>query len=280
MKKYILTREVVIPGRDLLGRRCKIIFKPFYKPGWYLADDLGHPHPIDHRIAKALKGRIALKVPGIKLQVWEHLGALRFLGIDHVIIFISPSYSPIGDWPPYKTAWEYYEFLAPHLRSVDEEMEWIGPKEDYIASIDQNGLNRKCWIQKNGRHEPSLNATIRTQWLPLPEICKTISINNNLKADDLKAFLMAKPQGVNHFQQYACRLLAWFGWPHLNGINWLHDYSDNAEKLRKAEGLFDHRAQDLFGALSLASHEYLPNCLVESRYGGHLIELEAVQNAF
>ena len=89
----------------------------------------------------------------------------------------------------------------------------------------------------------------------------------------LQEIFEAKTQGWPMWRYHFCRFfLAKLGWPHLNAITWPQQFS-REDALRQ---FALHRVGDLLGALSLASHDALPSCVVTSRFAGHEADLGAL----
>ncbi len=278
MKRVILTKQVDITGPNFFGFKSTIRFVPLDEPGWFLIKrdqnrKIIEKIPIDYRIASYLKGRINLKYENIAIPVWEHIGALRFSGIDCVGVEMLNG----SKWPPYLGgAGLYYKKLSEpgNLKITNEEIPVINVKQDFswMYSADSD---RSVSISKGDSKRLVLD--VSTQWKPFPRKTERLIIDQEIILFLIKVVFPSKPQGYPKSRFYFASLASFFGWPNLNYISWPNDYTIN--KIVSYDWWL-HRVQDLLGDLSLADHLALPVGYVHSFDGGHLADLTVVKNSF
>lgn len=265
IQRKILISPVTIHGRSFLGKKCSISFLPSDIPGWFIRTKSGKIIPIDFRIASYKKGRIVLCEKESPLNVYEHLGALRFTGIDNVIIDTHGN-----AWTPYLTAGQYLDYFGTALQ----------PTNGYIPTI--TAKRESCYRSGNAlrslvRIKPltTLELRIITQWKGLPLNVEHISFNN-FSDNFLSEVFMAKPQGLSQ-RKLPAQIVSLFGWPHMKQVAWIDDFDTKADA---AYAWWLHRIQDTLGELSLCDHAALPTGYIISYKSGHYESLCAIVQAF
>ena len=195
------------------------------------------------------------------LNIWEHIGVLRWTGLDGV--FVSGT-----RWPPYfGRALEIWEKLAPYCTLTDEPMEWIRPR----------WKNR--WVYANGRSgyveiEPhkdldqtGLDIEVKIDYLTLGE--ETRHFRLPCSTEDWHTMLASKSPGWPRWRYEVCCLAEKFGWPHMNSVTWPQEMPPSVALQQFAL----HRVGDLLGALSLVSSRKLLSGKVTSYCAGHEADL-------
>jgi len=277
----ILTKEVTVFGPNLFGLKTGVNFVPLNEPGWFLIKrdknkNIIKKAPIDYKIAFCLKGRIQLRHDGIIVNIWEHIGILRFLGIDEIGIEMVDGCK----WPPYLGgASLYYQKLRPYLKVTRGYIPKVAVKNNFTWTYP-NDSKRFVSLKTRVNHE--LTLIISSQWKPFCRYEETLTLNSDMINEDFMDFLInkvlpSKPQGYPGYNYYAIKVFSILGWPNLKYISWPHDYC-NTDKLSYDWWL--HRVQDLLGDLSLVSHVALPIGQVCSYDGGHMADLMAIKGSF
>ncbi len=264
IQRKILTQTVTVLGKNLKGRESKITFLQADKPGWFLRTADGDV-PIDFRIASYKKGRIVLKAGNITLNIWEHIGVLRMLGVDGVIIVVHDA------WPPYLTAGQYFDWLKAHLKDTGETLPIITPKRSHYSPFPNN----KC---ASIEPSPDFIFSIRSKWKWLPEFSRNFSLKELLKDKQfLKEVLYAKPQALPTRRLAAKTISVVIRWPHMKNVAWIQDFKTKEEASR---AWWLHRVQDSLGELSLCDHRAIPAVHVLFWSIGHNESLECITKVF
>jgi hypothetical protein len=266
MNNLTLTHSVTIKGRNLFGLPSSITFHPgpLDNPGWYWLDR-GRLVPITSVMATTKKRRIVLEMSFTRqLQVFEHIGFLRWMGFNNLVI-------EANGWPPFcGGALFYYE----RLRGV------AVVKSEIVSHRTVTGL---CdWIYPQKRQErwgveiwpgdsPTLQINIECDFPgELGKFSKELSLPND---DLLMEILQANTVGLPHWLYWPARALL----PRKSrSIGWVKQLG--VEQFR--ERMLLHRAQDLLGALSfLCDGNHLFAGSVKSRCAGHEADIYAVRDA-
>ena len=233
MKRFTLSKAVQVCGRDFLGRSTSVLLHPIKKEGWHwLVGDT--QVPIDWRVASVLKNRITLLYNSTKLHVYEHLGALRYTGLDSVLI-VSES-----EWLPYDGSGSiFWDAVKPYLVEdgaipfvqVDKSFPWSGiaPRVAYQSSSEVGGLRLNGHINYKGI------GSYHTEW--------------NIETDaDIMELIPVKTQGWPKYRRTVARVASTFGWPHMKNVTWPQEHDDGTT----LDLFLKHRMYDMLGALSLA----------------------------
>lgn len=262
-----LIEPVTVQGKNIFRQHSSITFLPAGKPGWYLRT-LAGDIPIDHRIARHREARIQLSHGGISPNIWEHIGPLRFTGVDEAIVI------PHNNWPPFLGGMRGYlpEFLKSGKTVEDGILPTISPLQ-YMRHESHNHLHAATEIIPANK----LQLRIRARWgnLPWYDECLTIE---ELSADYWESIWDAKPQGWlkgrNIFFSAGIRLLKTVS---KQDVAWMENFT-SPEEIARQWGL--HRVQDILGCLSLCSHTALPVMRFDSYCAGHKEDLAVVKKCF
>ncbi|MFZ2072624.1 MAG: hypothetical protein WA101_01735 [Minisyncoccia bacterium] len=279
MNRRILTRDVTVPGPNFFGTKSSITFVPVEEPGWFLLVGEGEKLqkiPIDHRIASYCSGRIKISFNSTEINIWEHIGALRFLGIDGIGVKV-----PVGSkWPPYLGgAAAYYKELVPYIKTIDEKIPEIKIR-GCSSWRDLSKIERIVFIAEtaNGSMQNrSLILDVSAQWKPFPEDHIWLNVGEESRDFLINEVFQSKPQGYPLSRYYAAKTASFFGWPNMKYISWANDFKSPEEF---AHQCCLHRVQDFLGGLSLASHFALPKGSAYSLNGGHKGDLRVVKVGF
>ena len=270
IQRKILTKKVIVSGPNFFGFKSEITFIPIDEPGWFILEKDTNKEeiriPIDYKIAKFSFNRIKLNSQNTTINAWEHIGMLRFLGIDGVGVRISNGNS----WTPYLGgAGAYYKKFIPCLRATGELIPTIKPKKDsqwqYLKEIERI-VSIKVLDE--------LILDVSAKWFPYAEYQKEILVNESILDFFTKEVLLAKPQGYPNYRYDIAKLLCW---KNLEHVAWAKEFKTYSEVSYR---WWLHRIQDLLGDLSLVSHYALPTGKVYSKNGGHKGDLIVLKNSF
>lgn len=256
-----LIKEVTVPGKNFLRQKSSITFLPAGKPGWWLRTKHAGDVPIDHRIARHKEGRIQLCCGGTRLNVWEHIGALRFMGIDGVIVVVHNS------WPPFLGGMRGYRpyFLEKGVTVDDGVLPIIKPKK-YERYESYNHILATTAISPSEK----LVLNVQAKWGDLPWYSERLvveEISNGLWEDIWNSKPQGWPKGRSPFFTLLIRLFK-----NLNReeVAWIKDFPDEKSA---SYGWGLHRVQDILGCASLCSHIALPVMQYDSYLAGHKEDL-------
>lgn len=258
MNRKILQHEVVIDDvRDFFGRKSSIRFRPSTERGWWFETKRKNILPLDLRIATSKTGRIQLYAEQTELNVYEHIGAGRFWGIDNIIIV------PETPWTPYLTAQQYIERLLPFCKEVSESIPAIFIAKESSIEFDNQ-------VQTFGQIKPhtNLKLLVYSKWSGLPSQNEILCIDS-LSEDRLREICSAKPQGFPHWRKNFGKIGSLLGWPHMKNVSWRNS---NIQKVSYEWWL--HAVQDTLGALSLYNHVALPRFEYIRFCGGHALDIQ------
>lgn len=256
-----LVKEITIEGRNLLRKKSSITFLPAGKPGWWLRTTNSGDVPIDHRIAKHKEGRIQLCSGGVILNVWEHIGALRFMGIDGVIVVVH------DNWPPFLGGMRGYRpyFLKDGVTVEDGIMPTIKPVR-YGEYESYNHMLSSTAISPSEK----LILNVRAKWGDLPWYDQRL-VMEELSEDLWEDIWDSKPQGWPKGRSlFFTLLIRLFKKLNRKEVAWIEDFPDKKSASYRW-GL--HRVQDILGCASLCSHIALPIMHYDSYLAGHKEDL-------
>lgn len=273
LTKKILTESVTITGKGFWGgasgllefprKEAQITFHPYDKAGWWWKTKKYGDIPIDSSIAECGKSEITLRYKDEELHVWEHIGVLRFTGIDQVLIESTP-------WPPYHgRAWELYEKILKEgkLKSTNEKFLFTSIEEE-IVHFYKKGFRYTMLSQTLYKE---VDVSIFCQWGNLPMIQRRVSVTPEF----VEEIIQTHAQGYPSYRYPIAKLCARIGlFEHFDKVVWPKEYPSKKES---ALLFFEHRVADLLGALSLIDHERLPRLKVTTEFGGHKSDLMALK---
>lgn len=267
IKQKKLRAAVEIIGVNFLNQKASITFSPYEKPGWWwkVGDEI---IPIDWRVARYRKGRLQLFYKKFRLNVWEHIGVLRFLGLDHVLICSDA-------WSPYYMGSEYFSRLSPYLYETGNTI----PLVRFHQKGEYASMNRLLSCVSVAPHvTEDLHLEVISQWEDLPLDRRDITFSELSNNEGLlEKVLSSKPQGLSGRKVSAKILRALGLWGHLNSVAWKSDFPSKQDA---AVSWGYHRLQDFLGELSLISNMMLPTGKAFSYMAGHKESLLAIKNSF
>jgi hypothetical protein len=252
-----LIESVVVFGRDIFGRMARIKFSPLNLPGWHWKCG-SEVIPITSDIASYNPRRITLRYKDHLLEIYEHIGALRWTGLDGVLIEASK-------FPPYHgRIAELWHALRPFCEETDRSVPWV--RLDKICTGTVIGNRDRSVSLSPADHKLAVAVILEIKGLGE----KTFSCELPMLLDEVfEAHTLGWPSRLFHFS----RLAGLLGWPHHKHIEWAQENS--------CDGLLEktclHRTGDLLGALSLITHDHLVSGRVVSNRGGHRIDMDLLR---
>lgn len=266
MQAKKLAFQVSIISENLFGREAKITVRPSNQRGWYWQFDAEEsPILISAKLLHFKKRRLVLQHETKSLNIYEHIGALKWTGLDNVIISCDA-------WPPYDgRSWELYHTLRPCIQNTDRLIQWC--TTDQEISVEFSGL-RSGFTRIIPDTKKSLRVIVISKYEGLGK--KTLTLNfpagNGTFEEIFKAFAPGWPPKLFYLQ----KLASLFGWPHLKKSLWPKSCQSKDQAL---EQFALHRATDLLGALSLIHPYRLLSGTVISYCSGHWADTEVVKRS-
>jgi len=263
IRKFSLSREVLINGPSLLGRPAYLQLTPCLDPGWYW--DIGTDIiPINRKLVKLKKHRLALQYRRNTINIAEHILALRWTGLDGVVIKTS-------SWPPYFGGiFELWQKIDPNLLTTNQRIPWLEMAEEKSA-ID--GERSVSW-QKPGV-TPKLKIDITIDFSDFGRLTKSFQLPDQ----NLAQHFSARPLAINscsNFWPALSRAAAKTGlWLHHDNLIWPTQICYTT-RLSLLNELVDHRLLDLLGALAMIDHQQLPAGKIISIRGGHALDVQLI----
>ncbi len=263
-----LKQSVMIKGRDYFGRPSWIQFIPIEKPGWFwLFDhdlDLDGVIPITPDIVSYHFRRLTLEYGKHRLEIYEHIGPLRWLGLDGVIINSST-------WPPYfGRVYEFWEAIKSYCQQdQNREIPWFTISK--AIRYQYNDGRRNDYLEIQPFDQPHLNIIIISNYPKFgteeirecfPIVCPEFAF---------KAYTQGWPTWIYHLSKFFSLL----GWPHHDHIYWPQE---NKSK-RIIHQFAIHRLSDLLGALSLVHPSGFLAANVISYCAGHEADVALIKEA-
>lgn len=270
MNQIQLNSEVYVNGPDLFGRKAQISFHPLNPSftGWWWRENQHAPSLLVNPGIINLKSRRTQLFSGNnKLEVYEHIGALRWFGLCDVLIESTP-------WPPYHGRFlELWQAIKPYCQEVDSrEISWytLEKKVKWVYPEPRNGLTAFTEICPNDRKE--LKISLISSYPGL----KTSEINLVFPNKDLLEELSAVcSQGWPPILYYLLKIPSFFRWPHYNNIVWAQQQGKESASIKFAH----HRVVDLLGLLSILCRDGLLSANVTSVCSGHKADIGAILQA-
>ena len=265
LHRITLTEEVKVTGRDYFGRKAWIKFTPARQNGWWWQY---HPQEkpvlITPEIVRYFFRRLTLCHQDYRLQIYEHIGVLRFIGLDGIIISGSA-------WPPYHgRPYEIWQKLKPRCKVNQlSTIGWQTIAQPLRFNYDHR---RTGFLRITPTNSCCLTADIHCNY---PGVGKS-ELRHSVPTGPIENAFKIKSQGWPPRYYYPSLLLSKIGWPTHYAINW--PQTDDPKKV--AIHFATHRLIDLLGAFSLLGN---PDCLlaadIESECAGHEADLSLVFQA-
>ncbi len=265
MKLFRLEKAVKVTGRDYFGRKAEITFTPTnpHQPGFFWDCNPGEKAiPISENLASTRSRQITLMHESRLLNVYEHIGVLRYAGIDGVKIASS-------QWPPFHgRPLELYDAIMEKTIPIQQSQQWITLTKR--VQINYPGaMKRYTSLIPGGK--PGLKIIVACEY----EGVGYQELRFSLPRDNLKETFSAFAQGWPKWAYYPLRAAKFLGWPHLDHIEWSQKHKND-----KAIELFcQHRLVDLLGGLSLLHPTKLFAGTVVSHCSGHWADVQATKKA-
>lgn len=261
MERLVLKEEVLIPGPNFKGYSTSVLLHPVKERGWfwYAGNDIV---PITPELLSRRKNRLTLTHKGHKLHVFEHLGPLRFSGLDSVLII------PESSWLPYDGSaiifWDACKYKL-HPAGTLDYCRAKPLKHEYKQKNKR--LRYDPFTLGNDR---VLHVNVEVDYRRLGN-CK---LHTAVSEDRFDEIAYPKTQGWPPSRRPLAIAAGWCGWPHRHNAIWPQEHSPEETRYLFAA----HRRLDLLGALStvcLPGHTLSGQ--VSSYRAGHKEDVKFVQ---
>lgn len=291
IRRYRLAGEVTVKGRNFWGFPAELTFSPTPngERGWFWRPrpDGGSIVPIDADCAISHIQQISLIHEDEKgfllcLHKYEHIGVLRFGGVDGVVVSTRCS-SLFPGWPPhFARAYEFWNAVKERLVSTDETIPWV-TIPDTVYGTRSSGRAGYTKLEPAASEGQNLHLTLSVQ-CEYPEIGRgqieyrlppVEGVYDYTEEVALEGLMAVHTQGFPKMLFYLSLLASAFGWPHHERAVWPQKH----DPVKTIELFLSHRMSDLLGALSLMSHTALPALNAVSYLSGHEPDLKAVKRA-
>lgn len=206
--------------------------------------------------------RVCLEYHGQKLEVFEHIGVLRWFGLDGVAIESTP-------WPPYHgRPYELWEKVLEAVEEISgEHWKWFSISGSVGAA--HNSSLGYTEIKPHNERELYIKITSRYDGIGTEEM----EFNYPEDLPFLEIAMRAHALGWPIWTYYLSKAASVVWWPHHSKVTWLQEKGPD-ETLRL---IVLHRLVDLLGPLSIAAPEGLLAAQIESFASGHRADVHALQ---
>lgn len=254
------------PGyRPFVDKHSRIEIVPGKNGSGWQWDTGQHVLPVSPLLLDRRARRARLKHGDATLEIFEHIGPLRWLGLEDIVIRSTP-------WPPYHgrplELWESVERAG--LKNTEGKFQWVTPTEKIVSYWDDGNPKRFTEIIPN--YEPELDIVIHIDYKGLGTFDWEVKISNEKGTPTLTEAFERRSQGWPSWLYYPSLVADFLGvWGHHDHICWPQDAGIPGFTLIDFAA---HRLVDLLGLLAIAtpSHHLLAGKVV-SYCSGHAMDL-------
>lgn len=282
MNRLTLTQTVELTGRDIFGRKSRIVFSPTLPgTGWVWRVN-SKDIPITPDIMVSKPRRVALVHGDHEFNEFEHIGILRAAGLHDVRIYSEKKKT----WPPFDgSSFALWQTVMPHVKKD-------GVLKPYAPLVERGGLRHGFSHRKNDHRWTTFSSNSNAESKKQLELTGVIDFvrfggvmrGSYTSGDDLRLLTRARTLGwppilaqtagwLAHIISYATRYVGW-DWPHYGSIIWplsAHPPALLDETMR-------HRLLDALAILNFAAPtgSYLVGSF-HSKQGSHHTDLGLLQ---
>ncbi|MES2215932.1 MAG: UDP-3-O-acyl-N-acetylglucosamine deacetylase [Patescibacteria group bacterium] len=269
-----LQREITIAGPNYFGFASTLRIRPqSQSKEWLMQTPCGGVVPITPLIADSARRRMCLSSHNSKIEVFEHIGCLQFMGLKGVELEVKDGF-PKG-FPPYHgRAHELWEAIKPHCVDLPSTLPAYTPSQraSWYYPETRNGEYAYTRIEPN--ETGKLILKISVNYKGLGQRKRTFDLPNSQLLEEI---FKARTQGYPLWLKKFSRTGSFLGiWKNHDRIHWPEGENDSSA----LDGFILHRAQDLLGTLSLLCKDGLLSATVTSNNSGHEADVMAVQEAY
>ena len=270
---FELKKPIRIKGSNFFGFRSELYLRPhsFADKKWRWRTARKDCIPITPLIAKFSTRRILLVHGSDSLQIFEHIGAVRFTGLIGVEaeVFGFPRCLPPYDG----CALEIWKAVKPYRISHGTVL----PRYTVSKSVQWTYPEKRGGQQAYTRIEPDKSGELVVAvFLSFPKYGTHEEVFRFPNDALMESVLAAKTPGLPGYLRPVSRAASLLGWPHHSHIYW----PNKADTATLLGDFARHRVLDVLGALSLLCNDGLFSGRVISRCSGHRADIEAVKMAY
>lgn len=201
-----LKEAVTLHGRDWFGRSAVLIIAPNGKDEW-----CWNRSRISPELLAPTRRGVALAAHSHRLLEFEHLGALRHIGLRGISLYGK-------GWPPhYGRALDMWEALQPACQIVQDPVQWVTVQEPVRWLYPGQRGDGLGYTEIRPWHRPSLIVHVHITYPGLGTYsCSYCFPNDALLLSTWAAWTQGWPSWLRH----GASLLGRFGWPHGHTIQW------------------------------------------------------------
>lgn len=266
MRALRLVDNVAYHGKDFFGRESHLILKPRPRNSWTWVDYNMEPVRISPEILKSNKRRVQLVFGNKILNVFEHIGVLRHVGLVGVEV------CGVG-WPPYDgSAHELWNLVEPCIKETTEQLRLYTVEKSVRFQSPILRRGRKVFTEIHPSLDGRTTLDIFVDFKGLGEHREVFSLPNR---ELFKEICSARSLGFPSWLYYPTKMASLVGYPHFKNVCWSKS-SSKEETLRE---IVRHRALDILGAMSVLSEEGLFVGNIVSSCSGHAEDVGAIDLA-
>lgn len=266
MFRQRLTQPVEVVGRNYFGLASRMLICPTNRPGWYW-NVLGKEIPITPNMIEGRKRRVAIKDPdsNTSINVFEHIGVLRALGLDGVVFSSDP-------WPPYDgCAQTLWDALSPYTTMGRQTIPWSTVPYEFVGMCS----NRKRYTRIQPNNQKRLYVTVVVDYPSLGRHELQFEVSDTQEEVVDKGFISVGSQGWPRGLYPLSKTASLLHWPHHKNIVWPQHYRPD-ETIRK---FAEHRMLDVLGDISLLFPQGgMLSANILSHCSGHEADVEVVKH--
>lgn len=269
MHPIVLKKEVSVNGRDLFGRKAKITFYPIQgkeRGWWWLMDKETFSLEMLPNIVHLGKRRTKLVAGVRKLEVFEHIGSLRWFGLCDLVIEST-------SWPPFHgRPLELWEAIKNSCeKDTSRDIPWYTLKEPVRWTYPKCRAGLTAFTEISPSTEKRLKIRVIGKYLGLPPYQLTYVFPDPA----LEEILAVHSQGLPSMLYHLLKIPSLFGWPHHDKFVWQQNHAEE-----EIWGKFvQHRVADLLGILTFLCRDGLLSADVTSVCSGHKADINVVMTA-
>ncbi len=273
LKPLRLGQTVSVRGSDFLGRDGCICFRPAPNPrdlSWeWVTKKKAARVRVGPGIVDVSSRRIQLKHDDEHLNVWEHVGILKYFGLMSVSVSST-------EWPPYHgRSLELWHAVKDHCwEDGRSEIPLYTVKRPVRFEYPSLRGGHKAFTEIWPTNDACVDMEVSASFSGLGTGGKSFSTNSTKSLEDMCS---ARALGWPSWLYHPSKVADWLHlWPHHRTVAW-------KQNCRNPSVLFSetltHRAQDILGALSLLCGDGLFVGRIISVCSGHEADIQAILKA-
>ncbi len=252
MRRRRLKEAIIIEELNVFGFPSQVKFLPYDKVGWFWRTKSGIITPIDSNLVIPRFKCLSLKTGKDRINIIEHILALKYAGFSGVII-------QGNNFLPYRgRSLEFLEEFNKSSYEADDSVPWVTVAKSF------RGSRGNRYVEISPLYEPRLEVKIIIDYPGIGAGEYQYNVPDDNLAEIFKAYALA----LNYRSKLFYHLFRL--WPHHKKVIWPQKTSGSKKEVLKL--IADHRLIDLLGFLAALKHNSLVGGKITSYYGGHAID--------